>query len=348
MLLLGVCVVALLIGGLRLATQQPSLPTGSSYSTDPDGARALFEWADALGANPSRVQSGPIPPSMASTTVIVLQPENMLNPAARNRLEEVPRQGGSLVVAGNSVPWLIYARNLGVQVETVPPQVTLVSTPDGRLSFPATVMYRLHAERGEPLLTTADGSVVGLRLPSQQGSLVVLGTPDPLLNAGLRNEDDARFVLEQVVTPAVALGLTFDESQHSSVPLDAEAGPITPEQLLFTTAPGGAILYAGVMLFAFLLLAGRRLGPPLMAPSAMQTNRAMYEQVQMLANLYRRAGQRDLVRATFSRHYHRRLERAGGTPPRQPAALAEAVGRIDQAQSETELVRAVGAAVDAD
>src|SRR5262249_46081322 len=140
MLLLGISVVALLIGGLRLATQRPTLPTGSSYSTDPDGARALFEWADAIAAHPRRGQTGPIPPSAASGTIVVLQPENLLSPADRRRLEEVPRQGGTLVVAGNSVPWVIYARTFGVTVDSLPPEATLVSTPDGARSFPATVM----------------------------------------------------------------------------------------------------------------------------------------------------------------------------------------------------------------
>ena len=46
MVLLGICIVALLIGTLRVATDRPPLPTGSSYSTQPDGAQGLYDWAD--------------------------------------------------------------------------------------------------------------------------------------------------------------------------------------------------------------------------------------------------------------------------------------------------------------
>jgi hypothetical protein len=73
----------------------------------------------------------------------------------------------------------------------------------------------------------------------------------------------------------------------------------------------------------------------------------MYEHVQMLANLYRRAGQLAAARAAFARHYARVLTRASSGSPRRTAALAEALRRIEAARSESELIEAVGAASDA-
>ena len=72
----------------------------------------------------------------------------------------------------------------------------------------------------------------------------------------------------------------------------------------------------------------------------------MYEHVQMLANLYRRAGQLPTVRAAFARQYRRELARGGvsSRSPNRTAALAEALARIETARSESELIAAVAAA----
>jgi hypothetical protein len=71
----------------------------------------------------------------------------------------------------------------------------------------------------------------------------------------------------------------------------------------------------------------------------------MLEHVQMLANLYRRAGQFSVVRETFSRHYARTLARDAG-PPRRAAAVAEALARIEHARTESDLISAVASVSD--
>ena len=65
MVLLGICVVALLIGTLRVATERTPLPTGSSFSTQPDGAQALYDWAETVGASSSLLQDLPLPEAQA-------------------------------------------------------------------------------------------------------------------------------------------------------------------------------------------------------------------------------------------------------------------------------------------
>jgi len=69
----------------------------------------------------------------------------------------------------------------------------------------------------------------------------------------------------------------------------------------------------------------------------------MYEHVQMLANLYRRAGQFGTLRAAFDRHYKRELAR-GNAGPKTMATLAVAVARIETARNEADLIAAVAAA----
>jgi hypothetical protein len=345
MVLLGICVIALLIGMLRLATQRTPLPTGSSYSPEPSGAQGLYSWIEDVGGSPARLQEPAVREDLPPATLVVLQPETTFDRIARDAFDAVPTHGGTLIVAGDSLPWLLYARELGVTVEPIRNGASSVSTPDGSLSLPIVARYRLRADDATPLLVDPNGDWVALRMAYKQGSLVVLATPEPLLNEGLRDDQTARFVYRDLLSGASTVA--FDEAHHSFAPAGAAGVPITFNQLLFTTAPGRAIVYAAVLAFGYLFLSGRRLGPAIPARLPTATRRTMYEHVQMLANLYRRAGQLATVRDTFSRHYGRVLARGGGRSPRKAAALAEALAKIDGARSEAELIAAVAGANDA-
>jgi len=340
MLLLGLCVVALGLGALRLLTERPAMPAGSSYSAQPDGAEGVYLWAEALGATPRRLQQLPGPADMAPSLLVLVQPEALVDDAARQAFDRVPAAGGTLVLAGDSVPAVVYARSLGVTYERLPGPALSASTPDGSLRLALASSYRLRAPGASPLLLTDAGEPVAIRLDYQQGSLVVIGSPGPLSNAELRDEPTARFVYRQLLSPAGPNDVAFDEVHHSFAPA-ASAEP-SLNQLLAETAPGRAVIYAALVTFAFLLLRGRRLGPPVAAPGPAVQRRTMAEHVQMLAGLYRRAGQLNLVRAAFARHYAHRLGR-----PDAPSGARAALARIEQARSEAELIAAVAAADDA-
>src|ERR1700737_1577631 len=98
MILLGICVAALLVGVLHLLTERTTLPIGSSYSAQPDGALALYEWTAALGASPSRLQTDVVhqPPGGTPPTVLVLQPETPVTRSFGATLDSVPDKGGTL------------------------------------------------------------------------------------------------------------------------------------------------------------------------------------------------------------------------------------------------------------
>jgi hypothetical protein len=344
MVLLGICVVALLIGGLRLATERTPLPGGSSYSAQPDGVLALYTWSEVVGGRPTRVQDIPMPDSQAPAMVLVVQPETPLDSTSQDAFDTVAQNGGTLVVAGDSVAWLLYARSLGITVEPLRSGASSASTPDSGLTLPVIARYRLRADGATPLLVTANGDWVALRMPYRQGSLIVLASPGPLTNAALDASDGqtARFVYREVLPQAVrGAALAFDEVHHSFAP--PTPAPTTLNQLLFDTTPGRAVMYVALLTFAYLALSGRRLGPPVPARAPTETRRTMYEHVQMLANLYRRGRQLAVVRDAFGRHYARLLARGGGSPKRT-AELASAVVRIEAARTEAELIAAVAAA----
>jgi hypothetical protein len=351
MVLLGICVVAILIGVLRLATMRTPLPTGSTYSAEPDGALGLYTWVQELGGSIERRHdsapaggAGPVPGRL-----LVVQPERLLDRATRAAYDEVPRAGGTLVVAGDSPAALAYARMLGLASEPVEPIATVARTPDG-LEVPLQPRVALDigdSTTAEPLLTDARGQVFAVRQPYRNGTLIVLSTPQPFLNLQLRDDDTARFVYREVVAPALGGVIAVDEAHHSFIPAVADASPATADDLLFQTPVGRAVLYAMLVGFAVLVLTGRRLGPAVAGRSAVQTRRTMYEHVQMLASLYRRGRQFSTVRAAYSRYYARAVTRAAGGPPGRVAHLSEAVAEIEQARTEPELIAAVGRASDA-
>jgi hypothetical protein len=342
MVLLGICVVALFIGFLRLVTERPPPPTGSSYSTEPNGAQALYTWIESSGGRPQRLHEPIVRGAQAPRTVLILQPETPIDAAGGDGYESVTTDGGTLILAGDSLPWVLYARQLGITVEPVRGASPRAIAPDGGLQLLLAARYRLRAADAQPLLIDPNGEWLGLRKPYKQGTLIVIATPDPFLNAPLRDDPTARFTYRQLVSEAS--DVAFDELHHSFAPPGISGAPATVNQLLFTTAPGRAVLYVMGLVFAYLVLAGRRLGPALPARPPTETRRTMYEHVQMLANLYRRAGQLMTVRGTFARHYRRAVARSDASTSSNSAGLREVVTRIESARSESELIAAVAAA----
>ena len=334
LILLGICVVALLIGALRLATERTPLPVGSSYSTEPLGAQALYEWTGAIGGMPSRLPEAVVDDADPPSSMLVLQPETAIDPTARQAFDAVAEHGGTLVVAGDSLAWTLYARQLGITVEPIRGGTTSVSSADGQLTLNVLARYRVAADDATPLLEDRQGNWVALRRPYRNGSLIVIATPEPLLNRSLRDEQVARFIYRELLVGTFSIA--FDEAHHSFLPDSVAGAPVTVEQLALNTPAGRALLYAAAVVFVFLLLDGRRLGPALAGAGPTETRRTMYEHVQMLANVYRRAGQFGVVRAAFARHYQREAARL-----RTDHA---AVVRIESARDEAELIAAVGAA----
>ncbi len=344
MLLLGIAVIAMLIGALRLVTEQAQAPSGSSTSAQPDGTLALFTWLGDLGGPSQRLTEPSIDPAVGS--VVMVQPAAVVDQSTREALDAFADTGGTIVLAGNSVQWLVLARSLGVNAVPVSTQAVSATTPDG-LSVPLASRYRLSTDRADaqPLLERDNGDWVGLTMPYRQGKLIVIASPEPLTNAGLAADDTARFVYREIVSPAVASGrpVAFDEIERA--PAAATAGAPSIDRLLYQTPVGRAILYSALLTFVFLLLGGRRLGPPVYLRSASEAPRTMYEHVQMLANLYRRAGQLQVVRETLSRAYARELAR-DSRPAARAAELRSALDRVDAARTESDLVAAVAAAED--
>jgi hypothetical protein len=87
---------------------------------------------------------------------------------------------------------------------------------------------------------------------------------------------------------------------------------------LVTTPPGWAILYGALVVFAYLLIGGRRFGAPVPLPEHV-ARRTTAEFITAMANLRRRAGRRH----DTLRHYKEQLKRRLARPYRIDPKLAD-------------------------
>ena len=364
---LTVLVLFLVFAGiavLRYRQQQPDYPTGSSQSVEPDGARALYLWLEAAGGRVDRLEGNQSLVRARPDVLFVIQPSFVAGSAGRLAIRDVTDRGGTVILAGHSPIALEYAEDVGVRISlagSVIETATVVGTaptaiPGATPQLTVPVRTRVSLQGGMPLLQAPDGRIVATRRAMGRGEVVVLSTPLPLTNEGLRDPDTARFVYRELVAPLTRVpggaSVLFDESLHAD-----PAGALSPDaslttrmqRFVFSTPLGWAAVYAGLLSFFYLLLSGRRLGPPLPPVRAAAASRTMYEHVQALANLYRRGGQFLALRAHFSRHYRRRVARALGTAavfdrPLTPDELTERGLTQDGAQRIVSALAAIDAA----
>ncbi|HVG96554.1 MAG TPA: DUF4350 domain-containing protein [Chloroflexota bacterium] len=335
--LLVLFAVALLLAWLG-ARRGASLPAGSSRSAAPDGARALYLWTDAIGRRAQRVESAAALRAARPAAVLVLAPVVPLDAAARAVLDAVPAGGGTLVLAGPTAAYGGYLESLGISAASG--TLAREARTPGGLAVRVDSRERLEGEGTTPLLTAPDGEAVAVGKARGPGRVVVVTGLLPFTNAGLQDDDTARFVyrlLDESVPPGAVAA--FDESHYQEVTAAGE--PVqTFDALLRGTAPGRAALYAAVVAFGYLLLSGRRLGPPLPPVGATAPSRTMFEQVQALAGLYRRSGQVGAARSHFVEHYGRVLA-SRRLPPAQEGAARAALSQIEAARGEGALTEAV-------
>ena len=125
MVLLALCVVAIAAAGLRIVTSEPDLPAGSSHSAQADGAEALYLWAEGERASPTRVTQARAVETTTPHVLLVLEPEEGVSDRTQRAFSTVARRGGTLVLAGDSFPLSVYARELDVTLEPSAPTSTV-------------------------------------------------------------------------------------------------------------------------------------------------------------------------------------------------------------------------------
>ena len=200
-------------------------------------------------------------------------------------------------------------------------------------------------------LATDGRTPIAAAVHEGRGTFYVVASLGPFIGAGLGQADNARVALA-FARDAVASGGTvaFDEFHHGYHPSTDVL------VLLQSTWPGRALVFASVAGFLYLVLSGRRLGPPV--PLDPRPARSSLEFIRGFAGLVRRSGRGEIARRRLRRDLRGGLARALGLDPgmefervlvtlaaadRERAAEARAVDdALGRRLREDQLLRTVG------
>jgi hypothetical protein len=289
--------------------------TGSVYDEGAGGAAALRRYLEAMGASTTTLQGERFAPDVSIASVLfILGATEAITPTDAESVRKFVSAGGTAVVAtdlglferpvldafgisitGLALPGLHPLTNA---VFADPPARALAVDRAGSLSLGP-----------KALALASDGrTTIAAAVREGRGTFYVLASLGPFLAAGLGQADNARVALA-FAHDAIAQGGTvaFDEYHHGFHP---SADVLV---LMQSTWPGRALVFAVVAGFLYLVLSGRRLGPPV--PLDPRPARSSLEYIRGFAGLVRRSGRGEIARRRLRRDLRGGLARALGLDP---------------------------------
>jgi len=341
---IAVVAVALLLGaywvvvGLSEQYYLVQAPPGSTYSSDDDGTKVLFNYVRGLGIEAEALQSVEELPEAGTIVVFGEEPlEVSTSRAEGRRLIAWVEGGGRLVMAGPHARGVLRQVAVGAGRTTGGDETTL--TPllpsfyadgvrdvtvgsDRFLADDASWVTHLKDIDGQAFATRAYG----------EGEIVWVSTTVPFTNARIGEGDNARFA---TLVVAAEQPVYFDEYHHGFV----RGGTVWDR--LGTGGQAGVTL-AAVALLVWLLAVSRRVGPAIESVPARPARSGA--SIGALAELYRAAGARrealaslaEGVRESAARRYGS-LDAAAARHPEVRTALAradDALARADKTPAE--------------
>ena len=314
--LLAVTLVLTALG--TRADEQDRGVTASVYDEGPGGAATLRRLIDAVGLHTVTLEGDRFAPRIDSARVLfMLRASELVTVQDVAAVRTYLRDGGTVVVAHD---FEIFVGPLleGFDIHLAQGASSGVTRLAGPL-FAAPPAHEIQSDVGRDLrLGTAwdaigtDGRAPTVAMRTEgRGALIVVGTLTPFLTGNLANADNARFAVA-LASAALETGGTvaFDEYHHGFHPAPSILAVVE------RTWPGRALLFVIVVVFAYVALTGRRLGPP--QPLDPRPPRSSLEYVRGFAGLVRRAGRQEIVRDRLRRELHAGLARAVGLDPATP------------------------------
>jgi hypothetical protein len=287
--------------------------SGSIYDESPGGASVLRRYLEGVGVTVVPVQGDRFAPSGAGiTTLFLLGPTDVLESADLQALHDFVRFGGTLVIAtdlGLNERRLLddfglSPRGGAVRGGEVPVRSIAFAVPPVRILNVAYGLALRPADAATTLVLDDGAPFVGLASEGR-GRVFAVGSLAPFVNSGIGLADNGRFALA-LAQGAARVG--FDEYHHGARP--------APEfnALLAQTWLGRALLAAFALGFVYLVLTGRRLGPPL--PLDPRPPRSSLEYIRSFAGLARRSGHGEIARRRLRDDLQRELAKQAGLDPR--------------------------------
>ena len=309
---IAILVVALIV--VAAARAAPEDPPFDLRSARPNGLRGLILWLEALGYTVE--ETGGLRFEMPEKADLIFLYPNRLSfhETEAAELRGWVEAGHTLVMVGPHPEDGELERAFGVLTHPSDGFVTLERQsqpllPEGRESYSSDWFASSRALD----LTDAPGAVVVLEATGgapvaavqRIGAGVVwhLTTGNGLTNGGLRNGRQGD-LLPAILRTVPDRGLVVFDTYHLFGLSRIGEQITTLQDWLYRTPTGWATLFSAVVLMLFLVLQGRRLGPPL--PTVYERRRReMAEYVRAMAGLAQRAH----LSAAVADHHRWRLKR---------------------------------------
>ena len=286
--------------------------TGSVYDDGAGGAVALRTYLSSLGAATATIEGDAFTPSDARV-VILLGASEIVTDADVAKVRDFVRTGGTVIVAtelGLAERGLLGAYGVSVAGVAAPGPHELTNA-----AFADPPARSLVVDRGVVFAVGANADVLAtdgrapLIVSVREGSgvFIAVGSLWPFIAGGLADGDNARVVLA-LAKPALAGGVVaFDEYHHGVHPTSDVM------VLLERTWAGRALVFAAAVTLLYLILTGRRLGPPI--PLTVRPARSSLEYIRGFAGLVRRSGRGEVARRRLRADLRSGLARELGLDP---------------------------------
>ncbi len=300
------------------AAPTSSARTGSVYDDGAGGAAALRRYLGAMGARTTTLEGDRFAPDASTASMLfILGATEAITPADAQNVKNFVSAGGTAVVAtdvGIFERPLLDAFDVRINGIASPGEHPLygpvfADPPARALSVDRVGSLSLGPKA---LALASDGrTTIAAAVREGRGTFYVVASLGPFLAAGLGQADNARVALA-LAHDAVTSGgaVAFDEYHHGSHPSTDVL------VLLQSTWPGRALVFACVAGFLYLVLSGRRLGPPV--PLEVRPARSSLEYIRGFAGLVRRSGHGEIARRRLRRDLRGGLARGLGLDPAMP------------------------------
>ena len=321
--------VLLLLGAAiaqAVAEHNPSGPPLASQDGGPSGSLALGRWLQALGYSVDRIEETT---ALEPVEILfILDPVRRFERAETQAVLDWVRRGGVLLYTPGLVVFtglaptpsagdgladeLEVGVRFGPYVEQATPALPFFTNPPAE-------RFLVKANRGLDLRNDAwtpmirDGTRAFAATREFGGGRVYVATSDTLLaNQGIADEDNLAFVLNVLAHHPTRRAISFEEYHHAVVERPNLANEVR------TSPWGWSLLYAALLSFVFLLWAGRRFGPAVVAERA--PARSGGEYVAAFAGLLQKARAAGWVQQQYAGLARRRLARILGVRANLPVA----------------------------
>ncbi len=347
-------------------------------SAAPNGLLALHLWLIDMGYDLQETMGDDFQLPASTELLLIWSSSRPYTTAEAATLHEWLTKGGTAVIMGAQSRNDELVKYFGVQTGAVTPlfltvtpqQPLLPDVAEIELTGELPALDLTHAPAAVSVLAGDNGEITAAVQSYGAGTLWQLSGHHTLINDQLRDPAQATLLLA-FLRNVKAGGTIRLDTYHLWGPTTGVTEIRTLQEWLYYSTWGWALLFLLAMTAFFILLQGRRLGPPLPAQAEVRRREAA-EYVISMANLARRARHRKVLAQHHKQRVKRILgrrahidaglndrefiqqlansERLHAVPGREPDAIINDVRmllqRLDEAEDDGALVKAV-AAVDA-